>query len=324
MPDVSPQIDEILRWLAANAAVLLLAVGVGFIVLRLGRGFIHRALERSLTANAMKLGLPPALAAAEAAKRAKTLEGLLYSLLRGAVAIVLILVVLAVLDLLSIIAALGLIGAAIAFAGQDIIRDYLNGMLIVLENQFAEGDFVRVGGVSGTVEDLGLRRTELRDLSGTVHIVPNGEIRVASNETRIYAGINLDVSVAYGTDPDQAMAVIDALGQEMAADEAWADRILEPPTALRVNELGDSGVDIKVVGRVRAGDQWAATGELRRRLLVGFAIAGIEIPFPHRVVISRNEGAGATPTEAAIADAAELEGGSPAGADPTIDAEDPA
>lgn len=324
MPDVTPQLDELVRWFAANAAVLLLAVAVGFIVLRLGRGFIHRALERSLTSSALKLGLPPALAAAEAAKRAKTLEGLLYSLLRGAVVIVLVLVVLAILDLLSIIAALGLIGAAIAFAGQDIIRDYLNGTLIVLENQFAEGDIVRIGGVSGTVEELGLRRTELRDLSGTVHIVPNGEIRVASNLTRIYAGINLDVSVAYGTDTDQAMAVIDAIGLEMAADEAWSDRVLQAPAALRVDQLGDSGVDIKVVGQVRAGDQWAATGELRRRILMGFAAAGIEIPFPHRVVISRTEGAEATASETATAEAAALEGGSASGAGPSADAEDPA
>jgi small-conductance mechanosensitive channel len=325
VPDVTPQVEEMLRWFAANAAVLLLAVVVGFIVLRVGRGFIHRTLERTLLRSALKAGLPPALAEAEAAKRARTLEGLFYSVLRLIVIVVLILIVLAVLDLLSIIAALGLIGAAIAFAGQDIIRDYLNGTLIVLENQFAEGDIVRIGGVSGTVEDLGLRRTELRDLSGTVHIVPNGEIRVASNLTRIYAGINLDVSVAYGTDTDEAMAVIDAIGLEMAADAAWQDRILEAPASLRVDQLGDSGVDIKVVGQVRAGDQWAATGELRRRILKGFEAAGIEIPFPHRVVISRTEGADTAVVESAIA--------GPAVADPAAveapgdgapDVEDPA
>jgi len=326
MPDVTPQIDELVRWLAANAAVLLLAVGIGFIVIRLGRGIIHRALERTLTRSALKRGLPTPLAEAEAAKRAKTLEGLLYSLLRLSVITVLILVVLAVLDLLSIIAALGLVGAAIAFAGQDIIRDYLNGTLIVLENQYAEGDIVRVGGVAGTVEELGLRRTELRDLSGVVHIIPNGEIRVASNLTRIYAGINLDVSVAYGTDTDEAMAVIDAIGQGIAADEAWADRILEAPTALRVDALGDSGVDIKVVGQVRAGDQWAATGELRRRILKAFAAEGIEIPFPHRVVISRTEGDDAAISEGTVAEAAggqAAPGSSPEAVD-AVDAEDPA
>ncbi len=325
MPDVTPQIEEMLRWFAANAAVLLLAVVVGLIVLRLGRGFIHRALERTLLRSAIKAGLPPDLAEAEAAKRARTLEGLLNSLLRLAVIGILVLVVLAVLDLLSIIAALGLIGAAIAFAGQDIIRDYLNGALIVLENQFAEGDIVRIGGVSGTVEDLGLRRTELRDLSGTVHIVPNGEIRVASNLTRIYAGINLDVSVAYGTDTDQAMAVIDAIGLEMASDEVWKDRILDAPASLRVDLLGDSGVDIKVVGRVRAGDQWAATGELRRRILRGFATAGIEIPFPHRVVISRTEDPDGTVAEEALAAGAVAEPGvAEAAVEGAPDVEDPA
>jgi moderate conductance mechanosensitive channel len=313
MPDVTPQVQGFLSWLAANGVVILVAVVAGFVVLRLGRGYIHRFLERTLTRAALQAGIPPTLAEAEAAKRAATLEGLLYSVLRLAVIATIVLVVLAVLDLFSVIAALGLVGAAIAFAGQDVIRDYINGVLIVLENQFGAGDVVRVGGVSGTVELLGLRRTELRDLDGVVHIIPNGEIRVASNMTRIHAGINLDVSVAYGTDVDRAMAVIDAIGVEMAADEAWMERILETPVSLRVNDLGDSGVDIKVVGRVRAGDQWAATGELRRRILIAFARDGIEIPFPHRVVISRTEGeTSAVAAGDAVADPAEVD---PAGAD---------
>jgi small-conductance mechanosensitive channel len=293
MPEIPPEVQDLVSWIATNGLVVLVVVVGGFLVLRLGRGFIRRTLERSLTRAASQAGLPPGLAEVEAAKRAATLEGLLYSVLRLAVFATVGLVLLAVFDLLPVIAALGLVGAAIAFAGQDIIRDYLNGVLIVMENQFGAGDVVRIGGaggVSGTVELVGLRRTELRDLDGVVHIVPNGEIRIASNLTRIHAGINLDVAVGYGTDVDHVMAVIDAIGVEMAADEAWAERILETPAALRVNELADSGVVIKVVGRVRAGDQWAATGELRRRILGAFAREGIEIPFPHRVVISRTPG----------------------------------
>ena len=299
MPDLTPQTEGLVSWFASYGLLLLLVLGGALLVLRLGRGFIHRFLQRSLTRTALQSGVPEELAGAEAAKRATTLEGLMLSILRLAVLATVALVLLAVFDLLPVVAALGLVGAAFAFAGQDIIRDYLNGMLIVLESQFAAGDVVRIGGVSGTVEQVGLRRTELRDLSGVVHIVPNGEIRVASNLTRVHAGVNLDVSVAYGTDVDRAMAVIDAIGLAMKSDEAWADRILEPPAALRVNELGDSGVDIKVVGRVRAGDQWAATGELRRRILIAFAREDIEIPFPHRVVISRTEESAAAEVAAA-------------------------
>ncbi len=296
MVDLAPQAEGLVAWFASYGLLLLVVLALALVVLRLGRGFIHRFLRRSLVRTALQAGIPQELAEAEAAKRAITLEGLLVSILRLAVLATVALVVLAVFDLLPVVAALGLVGAAVAFAGQDIIRDYLNGMLIVLENQFATGDVVRIGGVSGTVEQVGLRRTELRDLSGTVHIVANGEIRVASNLTRVHAAVNLDVSVAYGTDVDRAMAVIDAVGAGMAAEEAWAGRILEPPAALRVDALGDSGVDIKVVGRVRAGDQWAATGELRRRILIAFARDEIEIPFPHRVVISRSEGAAAAPS----------------------------
>src|SRR3990172_13271630 len=105
----------------------------------------------------------------------------------------------------------------------------MNGALILVENQFSKGDVVRIGGVAGTVEDLSLRRTTLRDLDGVVHTVPNGEISVASNLTRVWARINQDVSVAYGTDIDRAIEVVDNVGREMASDPAWKRRVLETP-----------------------------------------------------------------------------------------------
>lgn len=296
MPDFSFDSEGLARWLSSNLLLLVVLLIGGLIVLRIGRGLISRILHRTLLRNALQAGMPPDLAEGEVAKRGKTLETLLFTILRWVVVAVVVLILLVVFDLVGVVAALGLVFAAIAFAGQDVIRDYLNGMLIVLENQFGEGDVVRIAGVSGTVELVSLRRTQLRDLDGVVHIVPNGEIRVASNLTRVHAGINLDVSVAYGTDVDRAMAVIDAAGAGLAADPDWTQRILVAPASLRVNDLGDSGVTIKVTGQVRAGEQWAATGELRRRILIAFAEQGIEIPFPHRVVISR-----ADTSEASIA-----------------------
>jgi moderate conductance mechanosensitive channel len=117
--------------------------------------------------------------------------------------------------------------------------------------------------------------------------VPNGAISVASNMTRVWGRINEDITVAYGTDLDRVVALIAEVGDEMAADPDWRRRILEPPRVERVHALADSGITLKVLGMVRAPDRWAAAGELRRRLLRKFAEEGVEIPFPHRVIVNR-------------------------------------
>jgi len=125
-------------------------------------------------------------------------------------------------------------------------------------------------------------------LDGAVHHVPNGEIRVASNYTRKFSRINLNISVAYDTDLDHAMSVINRVGQELAADEKWGKVIINAPSALRVDNLGDSGIDIKILGDVKPIEQWAVMGELRLRLKKAFDAEGIEIPWPHTKVYFGN------------------------------------
>ena len=122
------------------------------------------------------------------------------------------------LDIGPAVAGLGVVGIAVGFGAQSIVRDYFTGALILVENQFSKGDVISIAGVSGTVEDFSLRRTTLRDLDGVVHTVPNGEIKVASNRTRVWARINLDVTVAYGTDIEKATRVVNDVGEAMAAD----------------------------------------------------------------------------------------------------------
>ena len=190
------------------------------------------------------------------------------------------------LDIAPAIAGLGVVGIAVGFGSQSLVRDYFNGSPILIENQFSRGDVISIAGVSGTVEEFSLRRTTIRDLDGIVHTVPNGEIKVASNRTRVWARINLDVTVAYGTDIERATIVVDEVGAEMAADPAWRRIVLEAPRVERVEALGEYGITLKVLGQVRATDQPAAAGELRRRLLVAFARHGIEIPKPQRVVLA--------------------------------------
>ena len=190
------------------------------------------------------------------------------------------------LDIGPAIAGLGIIGIAVGLGTQSLVRDYLNGALILVENHYAIGDVVRIAGVSGKVEDFTLRRTTLRDQDGTVHTVPNGLVNVASNLTREWARVNEDVRVVYGTDIQKASDVVDRLGRAMASDPEWAARILEAPRVERVSQLGEYGVTLKVLGTVRASEQWAVSGELRKRLLAAFAAEGVEMPQPQRFVVS--------------------------------------
>ncbi len=188
-----------------------------------------------------------------------------------------------------LIAGAGVVGLAIGFGAQSLVRDVLGGLFILLENQYAEGDVVNIAGIGGTVSAVNLRRTVLRDIDGIVHTVPNGEVGISSNLTRSFARVNLDVSVGYSEDLDRVREVIDAVGAELAADLEWREKILEPPAVLRVNALGESGIDMKVLGTVRPMKQWEVAGELRKRIKQAFDREGIEIPFPHRVVIVREE-----------------------------------
>jgi small conductance mechanosensitive channel len=219
-----------------------------------------------------------------------TLDGLVGRTLQAFIVVIAGLMVLGRvgLDIGPAVAGLGVVGIAVGFGAQSLVRDYLNGALILIENQFGKGDVVRVAGVDGSVEDFTLRRTTLRDLDGVVHTVPNGEIRVASNLTRVWSRINQDVVVAYGTDIDKAIDVVDKVGVAMAGDPAWKRRVLEAPRVERVAALGEYGITLKILGTVRAADQWAAGGDFRKRLLAAFKANGIEIPRPQRVVLARD------------------------------------
>jgi small-conductance mechanosensitive channel len=219
-------------------------------------------------------------------KRADTL----LSILRGAGRVIIIIV--GIMMILSevgvpiapVLAGFGIAGIAIGFGAQYLIRDLIAGIFIILENQYRVGDVARIADIAGLVEEVHLRKTVLRDLDGIVHHIPNGEIRVASNFTRHFARVNLDVSVAYGTNLDHAISVINRVGQEIAEDEKWREVIKSPPQVLRVNNLGDSGIDIKILGDVKPMQQWAVMGELRLRIKKAFDAEGIEIPWPHTKV----------------------------------------
>lgn len=253
-------------------------------------------------------GVLPAL---ELERRVTTIQRLTVRVGATLVTIIALLMILAVfdIDIGPAVAGLGVVGIAVGLGAQTLVKDWLAGIFIVLENQYSAGDVVAIAGVEGTVEDFSLRRTTLRDLDGTVHSVPNGQIVVASNHTRVWARVNLDIGVAYDADIERASALIDRIGMDLAAEDEWRDRLIEPPTVVRINALGDSGVTLKVLGRVRAAEQWAVAGELRKRILAAFAGEGVEVPYPRRVMVTRPP-AGARESDAEPPDA-------PPGGDPS-------
>jgi small conductance mechanosensitive channel len=286
MPDLgSVDWAAIGRTLTANAAAVLAILVAAAIVVWVARPVIHRIVYGALDRMAAE-STAQELSVVERRKRVETIEGFVVGVVRAIVIVGVVFLVLGVLGLLPAIAGLGILAAGLAIAGQNVIRDYLNGIFILLENHFSIGDVVQVAGVTGTVEEFSLRRTTLRDLDGTVHIVPNGQILVASNQTRTWARINQDVTIAYGTDVDRAIGIVDEVGRDLAADPVWRRRVLEPPHIERVEALGEYGVTLKVLGNVRASDRWAASGELRKRLLDAFRSNGIELPRPARVVLA--------------------------------------
>jgi small conductance mechanosensitive channel len=224
-------------------------------------------------------------------KRTNTLVSVLTSTGRILIVILAIILVLSELGVPigPILAGFGVAGIAVGFGAQYLIADLIAGIFILWENQYRVGDMAEIAGVAGMVEQITLRKTVLRDFEGVVHHIPNGQIKVASNYSRHYSRVNFDISVAYGTDLEQAISVINRIGKELYEEEEWKDKFITPPQVLRVNKLGDSGIDIKILCDVKPLEQWRIKGELRLRLKKAFDAEGIEIPWPHTKVYFGNE-----------------------------------
>jgi small conductance mechanosensitive channel len=271
--------------------IALIALGA-FLVDRVAQPVLQRLIHGLMTAGAGELAADPA-ASIELQKRIATVDRLVRSLLRILIFSLAIVLILGVLNLQAVLGVIAVAAVVISFAGQDYVRDYLAGFFILFENQFYVGDVVQVGGASGvqgTVEELTLRHTTLRDIGGAVHTVSNGEIRIATNLTRLYSQVNLELELPYATDLPSLIARVDRIGTELAADPEWGDHLLEPPRVNAVNAIGEIGPTIRVQGRVRAGQQWQVRSELRRRIVEAFAAEGVDL-FPPRQMTIAGEGA---------------------------------
>lgn len=229
----------------------------------------------------------------EAEQRGHTTSHLLRSVGRVTLIFVGILLSLNVfINIAPLLAGAGILGLAVSFGAQSLVKDVISGFFYLLEGQFAVGDVIEVAGKSGVVERMTLRMVVLRDLRGVVHMVPNGQITTVSNMTRKWSRAVVDVGVAYGTDVDRALGIFRDEAHRFTADPAWSAQFDGEPEVLGVDALGDSAVTIRVLLRTQAGKQWGVAREFRRRIKGRLDREGIQIPFPQRMLHIVNPPAG--------------------------------
>ena len=271
-------IDTFTRWLATSGLRIVLIIVGALVVMRLA-SFITRRIERTFDDDD-----PTTMNERE--KQAATLGKVMRYVVRVTVWGMAFLIILKEIgvDIGPILAGVGVAGLAIGFGAQSLVKDLLAGVFVLVENQYHVGDVIRASGVAGLVERITLRATTLRDLDGRVHVIPNGAFDVLTNKTKQYSRCVLDIGVAYKEDVDEVMAVLQELGDEMAADPKYSTVITAPLEVLGVEDFGDSSVVIRMRFTTIPMQQWTVAREFRRRVKKTFDAKGIEIPFPHRTV----------------------------------------
>jgi small-conductance mechanosensitive channel len=222
--------------------------------------------------------------------RTKTMAYVIVRVVSAIIWIIVFVMILGVLELdtAPLLATLGIASLGLGFAIQNIIRDYLQGFFIIMEDWYRIGDWVTISGMEGEVEKVSPRRTVLRDINGTMHVIPHSQVKIVSNQTRDWARINLYVTVAYKEEISRVYQVINEVCKELKDDPDFGTNLTTTPSAMRVSDLGAHGVDICIRGYTKPGEQWGLTGELRKRIKNRFDQEGIEIPWPHTKVYFGN------------------------------------
>jgi small conductance mechanosensitive channel len=298
---LSLDLGELLRKLIQIAFVWILAFGAWWVVRLISRRILQ----------AVDDGDDDTLTERE--QRGQTLSQLLKSLGRVLIfAVALLLSLNIFINIGPLLAGAGILGLAISFGAQSLVKDIITGFFFLLEAQFAVGDVIEVAGKSGVVERMTLRVVMLRDVHGSVHIIPNGQVVTVTNMTRKWSQAVVDVGVAYGTDVDKALEIFTDEAHAFSRERTWRQRFDGEPEVVGINSLDESQVTIRTLLRTVAGQQWAVGREFRRRILTRLAREGIEIPFPQRSVSLKFEDAAtiakkAKPAKAAKAAAASAE-----------------
>jgi small conductance mechanosensitive channel len=270
---------ELTDWLSTSGLKIVAIVLITLLVERFGKMIVSRIVRKALN--------PDNYASQREEKlREDTLISIISAFVRIGIFVIAGMVILSELqiDIGPLLAGAGVVGFALGFGAQSLVKDLIAGMYIILENQYRVGDVVSLNSVGGSVVKITLRTTVLRDLDGNIHHIPNGTIDIATNKTMEYARINMNIGVSYEADIDKVRDVVNEVGQELSNDPEWRDTILEAPYFARINKFDDSAVVIKIFGKVQPAKQWAVAGEIRRRLKIAFDKKKISIPYPQVVV----------------------------------------
>ena len=278
-------IQTLIPWFLSSGVKILAILVFAFLITNFGGKIIDRTIIKGIKIKD--------LTEEGATRRQKTLTRIFNGALKAFVWLAATMMVLSELglDIGPILAGAGLLGVALGFGAQWMVRDFLAGMFIILENQYRVGDVVCLDDNCGFVEDISLRKTIMRNLDGKEMHIPNGSFKMAANLTHGYSRAHMDIAVAYKEDFDKVMAIINKAGNEMAQEDPWKEYILKPIQVLGSgpDRFGDSGIIIKVLGETKPLKQWDTLREFRRRIKKAFDKEGIEIPFPQMSIWSRDK-----------------------------------
>lgn len=265
-------LELVIILVAATIAYLLGTRMVTFVVKRAVKGARHRAWHKK-----------------DIEKRQKTLVGLFVTLWRIIIVFTILYALLAVFfpnigaALAPLFASAGIIGVALGFGAQSLIKDFLSGIFIISENQYRVGDIIEIEGFSGTVERIGTRSTVLRDVDGNVHYFPNGMVQHVINKTMGYSMARFTMLLHPDSDIDLVAEIIDATGKTLSEEDTWKDKLLSPPAFVSIGDITGNSVEVIVAGKTQPSDQWGVVSEMRRRLLEEFEEKDVRLavaPFP--------------------------------------------
>ncbi|MDX1652651.1 MAG: mechanosensitive ion channel family protein [Brumimicrobium sp.] len=260
----------------------LIVITIVFLILFKSIKYIVRGFSKVLHSKSSD----DEIAKSERLKRITTLTGIISTILKIVIVFLFVVIILEKLGVAigPILASAGIIGLAVGFGAQELVRDMISGFFILLENQIRVGDAVELNGTWGVVESIELRTIKLRDVSGVVHVFQNGKINTLANMSKDWSAIALNIGVAYKEKYDHVVEVIHKVGADMYERSEFRDKMLEPLEVAGLNDFADSAIIIRVVIKTKPGLQWETGREFRRRLKEAFDAANIEIPFPHRTI----------------------------------------
>lgn len=269
-------ITDIVNWLLYDFTYVLISLVVVIVLI-----WLFNAISRNLEKVILKRS--DALHDKEAQKRVKTLMSIGRGIMRLILWAIFALILLKRIgiEIGPIIASAGIAGIAIGFGAQELIRDFLAGFFVLLDNQIRTDDIVVINGTTGVVEKIELRTIRLRDHSGVVHIFQHGKVNTLSNMTKEWSALVFEIGVAYKEDVDTVIAIMKSVGEDLEKDSRFSGNILEPISILGVEQFANSSIQLKVRIKTQTGEQWQTRREYMRRLKYAFDKKGIEIPFPH-------------------------------------------